>query len=43
LPAHEHDQAKAEEQKEQAHEKVLDTNDFMVCGKNVFAQEGLLV
>ena len=35
LPAHQHHQAKAEEQKEQAADAVLDTNDFVVSGENV--------
>src|SRR5262249_29694576 len=36
LPAHHHHQAEAEEEEEEAAKAVLDADDFVVGGKNVF-------
>src|SRR6266480_1574059 len=37
LPPHQHHQGKTEEQKKQPGESVLDADDFMVGGENVFS------
>ncbi len=39
LPAHQHHQAKAEEQEQEAGDAVLDANDLVVSGENVLAPE----
>ena len=43
LPAHHHHQAKAEEQEKQPGDAVLDADDFVVGGENVFSPKPELV
>src|SRR5439155_9182207 len=43
LPAHHHHQAKAEEQKEQTADAVLDADHLVIGGENVFTDEAELV
>jgi hypothetical protein len=43
LPAHQHHQAKAKEQKDQAAEPVLNADYLMIGGKNVFSPPPQLV
>jgi hypothetical protein len=37
LPAHQHHQGEAEEQKDQPAKPVLDPDDFVVGGENIFS------
>ena len=43
LPAHQHHQDETEQQEQQRGEAVLDADDFVVGGENVFAPETRLV
>jgi hypothetical protein len=43
LPAHQHHQGEAEEQKDQPAKPVLDPDDFVVGGENIFSPPPELV